>query len=46
MTYELHIDFKYKTIDEIMDMVDEMIDKKVLEKELELMSRLLYYEGD
>lgn len=46
MTYELHIDFKYLTVDELMDMADEMIDKKVLEKELELMSRLLYYEGD
>jgi hypothetical protein len=46
MAYELHIDFKYKTIDELMDMVDELIDRKALEKELELMSKLLYYKGD
>jgi hypothetical protein len=46
MSQELHIDFKYKTIDEIMDMADEMINKKVLEKELELLGKLLYYKGD
>ena len=46
MTYELHIDFKYKTIDELMDMVDEMIDKKALELELEILEKLLYYEND
>jgi hypothetical protein len=46
MTYELHIDFKYKTIDELMDMADEMIDKKALELELEMLNRLLYYTGD
>jgi len=46
MTYELHIDCKYKTIDELMDMVDEMIDKKALESELEILGRLLYYTGD
>ena len=46
MTYELHIDFKYKTIDELMDMADEMIDKKALESELEILGKLLYYEND
>ena len=46
MTYEPHIDFKYKTIDELMDMADEMIDKKALEAELEILGRLLYYTGD
>ena len=46
MTYEPHIDFKYLTVDELMDMVDEMIDKKVLESELELLGKLLYYKGD
>lgn len=46
MKQELHIDFKYKTLDELMDMADEMVDKKVLESELELLGKLLYYEGD
>jgi len=46
MTYEPHIDFKYLTVDELMDMADEMIDKKVLESELELLGKLLYYEND
>jgi hypothetical protein len=46
MTYEPHIDFKYLTVDELMDMADEMIDKKALELELEILGKLLYYEND
>jgi hypothetical protein len=42
----MRIDFGFKTVDELMDMADEEIDRKALEDELELMSKLLYYPGD
>jgi hypothetical protein len=46
MAQIMHIDFGFKTVDELMDMADEEIDRKALEDELELMGKLLYYEND